>query len=283
MANFPTVQGMGGSLQTALKDKVKVHTTQSGNIQHIRYDSYTGDWSFGKDNEPITGEVVCIITNSIVHGWHRWVDREVFKRMVSFVDELPEKPENVEDRKGNVQSANEARGFQCVMEDGEDNIQMSWEHSTDGCRRAIDAVLETIMARAQEEPDFLYPVVKLQNDTPYENSYKDGEMIYPPLLEIIGWRNAEGEDAPRPPPRSRTSPRTRRPRRTPRPKPLRKTMKKNPKRATAQTKASNPAANAVVVVQARASHPRLVSQPGAGGGRADPRRFFRRQDALYRP
>jgi len=196
MANFPTIQGMGGSLQSALKDKVKVHTTQSGNIQHIRYDSYTGDWSFGKDNEPITGEVVCIITNSIVHGWHRWVDREVLKRMVSFVDELPEKPENVEDRKGNVQSANEARGFQCVMEDGEDNIQMSWEHSTDGCRRAIDAVLETIMARAQDEPDYLYPVVKLQNDTPYENSYKDGEMIYPPLLEIIGWHNTEGEDAP---------------------------------------------------------------------------------------
>jgi len=196
MSNFPTVQGMGGSLQEALKDRVKINTTSSGNIQHIRYDSYSGDWTFGKDSEEITGEIVTIITNSIVHGWHRWVDREVFKRMVSFLDDLPEKPGNVEDRKGKVQVANEARGFQCVMGEGEDSVQMSWEHSTDGCRRAIDNVLEAMMARAQEEAIFLYPVVKLGNDKPYENSYKDGEMIYPPTLELVGWRDADGNDAP---------------------------------------------------------------------------------------
>tara|TARA_R110000765_G_scaffold48738_1_gene99420 strand:- start:3108 stop:3839 length:732 start_codon:yes stop_codon:yes gene_type:complete len=196
MANFPTVQGMGGSLQDALKSKVKVQKTESGNVQHIRYDSYSGDWTFGKDNEDITGETVTIITNSFSHGWHRWADREVFKRMASFLDDLPDKPESVEDRKGKTQTANEARGFQCVIKDGDNNIQMSWEHSTDGCRRSIDGVLDETMARAQEEPEFLYPVVKLGNETPYENSYKDGEMIFPPKLEIIGWRNEAGEDAP---------------------------------------------------------------------------------------
>jgi len=198
MPNFPTVQGMGGSLQTALKDRVKIHTSVGGNVQHIRYDSYSGQWSYGKDNEPITGEVVTIITPSFTHGWHRWVDREVFKRMVTFLDELPEKPDTVEDRKGKPQNANEARGFQCVLNDAGDPIQMSWEHSTDGCRRAIDSLLETTMARAQHEPEFLYPVVKLTSDTPYENSYKDGEMIHPPLLELQGWQNQEGAPDLRP-------------------------------------------------------------------------------------
>jgi len=49
MANFPTVQGLGGSLQDALKDKVQIHTTTTGNLQHIRYDRYSGDWTYGKD------------------------------------------------------------------------------------------------------------------------------------------------------------------------------------------------------------------------------------------
>ena len=198
MANFPTIQGMGGSLQNALKEKVKVQTTPSGGLQHIRYDSYTGQWSYGKDGEDITGDEVTVITPSICHGWHRWKDREVFKRMVNFLDDLPEKPEAVEDRKGKVQVANEARGFQCMLDGATqaDDLQLSWEHSTDGCRRAIDTLLEATMSRAQTEAEYLYPVVKLENDTPYENSYKDGEMIYPPMLTITGWRDHEGNDAP---------------------------------------------------------------------------------------
>ena len=197
MANFPAVQGMGGSLQDALVEKSKVQTSASGNMQHVRYDSYSGDWSFGKDNEDITGAEVTIITNSITHGWHRWADREVVKRMANFTEDLPEKIEPIEDRKGKMQTANEARGFQCVLDvdSDEGSIQMSWEHSTDGCRRAIDAILDATRARALDEADFLFPVVLLKNDTPYENSYKDGEMIYPPMLEITGWRNQEGEMA----------------------------------------------------------------------------------------
>jgi hypothetical protein len=196
MGNFPTVQGLGGSLQEALKERVKVNTTATGNVQHVRYDSYSGDWSYGKDNEDITGRTVTIITNSFTHGWHRWADREVYKRMAAFLEDLPEKPDPVEDRKGKTQEANGARGLECVLEDGEDNIQLSWEHSTDGCRRAIDEVLTATIERAQEEPEFLYAVVKLTNATPYENTYKDGEMIYPPTLEILGWRDASGNDAP---------------------------------------------------------------------------------------
>jgi len=198
MANFPTVQGLGGSLQDALKDRVQIHTTTTGNLQHIRYDSYSGDWTYGKENEDISGEEVTIITNSFIHGWHLWVDREVSKRTANFTEPLPEKIEPREDRKGKVQTANEARGFQCVYGDltSGDSIQMSWEHSTDGCRRAIDSVLEETMARAATEAVFLYPIVTLKHDTPYENSYKDGEMIYPPLLDIVGWRDQEGNDAP---------------------------------------------------------------------------------------
>jgi hypothetical protein len=195
MSDFPVVQGVSGGLQSALTERSKVQTTQSGNFQHIRYDSYTGAWSFGKDNEELTGWRATIITDSIAHGWHLWVDREVTKRMVGFTENLPEKPESREDRKGNLQTANEARGFQCVLED-EDGVQMQWEHSTDGCRRAIDTVLDVIRGRAMEEAEYLYPVIVFGQGTAYENSYKAGEMIVPPQLDIIGWRNMDGKDAP---------------------------------------------------------------------------------------
>ena len=36
-------------------------------------------------------------------------------------------------------------------------------------------------------------MVKLSSRTPYENPHKAGEMIHPPELEIIGWRNQEGD------------------------------------------------------------------------------------------
>jgi len=196
MSNFPTIQGLGSSLQEALKERVKINTSAAGNVQHIRYDSYSGEWSYGKDNEDITGQTVTVITKSFTHGWHRWADREVVKRMASFVEDLPEKPEPVEDRKGKQQYASEARGLQCVLDDGGDSIQLSWEHSTDGCRRAIDHVLEMTKGRAQDEPRFLYAVCTLGTDKPYENSYKDGEIITPPKLEIIGWRDEDGVDAP---------------------------------------------------------------------------------------
>jgi len=195
MSNFPTVPGFSGSLAEAVQQS-KVQSTDTGGVAHIKYNAYGGDWKFGKDGEDITDETVTVITDTISHGWHLWCDREVTKRMVSFVTECPEPMPDREDRKGKMQSANGARGFECVLDDDGESIQLSWEHSTDGCRRAVDAMLTAIRARAATDPEYLYPVVKLTSDPPYENPYKDGEMLHPPKLEIVGWRNREGEDAP---------------------------------------------------------------------------------------
>jgi hypothetical protein len=194
MANFPVVQGMGDGLQAALQKKVKVQTPTAGGSQHIKFGAYNGEWTFGRDNEPLNGEEVIVITPAFVHGWHLWVDRDVTKVMASFLQDRPEKPADREDRKGKVQSAAEAFGMQCVLRDGDDNIQMSYEACTDGARRAIGGLIDAVRSRAMEEPEFLYPKVVMGHDKPYENAYKDGEMIYPPTFEIVGWCNEDGED-----------------------------------------------------------------------------------------
>jgi hypothetical protein len=195
MSNFPAVTGLGADLQTALVENVQVNTSSAGGGAHLKYGSYNGEWSFGVDAEDATNGEVTIFTPSIVHGWHLWCDKKVYKEMVPFTSPLPQTLPPVEDERGKLQQANEARGFQCMMEfeDEGDPLQLSWEHSTVGCRSAIDSVLIEIRKKAVGEADYLYPVVKLTSRTPYENPHKSGEMIHPPELEIVGWRNQEGD------------------------------------------------------------------------------------------
>jgi hypothetical protein len=176
--------------------KSQMHSADVGGVGHIKFDPYTGRWSFGKDNEDICDAVVTLITDSIQHGWHLWVDREVEKTMTSFINPLPERLPSRRDRKEKMQDANEARGIQAVLED-EDGVQLSWEHSTVGCRQCIDKIMTAIRARAVSDPAYLYPVAILTHDTPYANKHgKDGEMLYPPMMEIIGWRDRKGQNCP---------------------------------------------------------------------------------------
>jgi hypothetical protein len=196
MPNFPVIAGTGPALQDALVNKVQVTPTVQGGGQFAKYGSYDGDWVFGRENEDLNGLEVTLITSSFSHGWHRWVDRDVTKSMASFLQPLPDKLPPMEDRRGNMQYAGEARGVQFILlgeTDDEAAIQITWEGATDGCRRCLDGVLEQTMARAQTEAEFLFPVVVLGHDTPYENKHKDGEMIYPPKMDIVGWRNQAGE------------------------------------------------------------------------------------------
>jgi hypothetical protein len=195
--NLPQVAGVG-SLQDALKTQVKTDITRGGGSeQFLGYNSYSGKWTFGKDNDEIEPEDrLRIVPEGLRHGWHLWVDKKVTKVMSSVFKPMPEEPAAQTDAKGKLQQAGESRGMTAVLVDEEGDIQLSWEASTDGCRRAIDGVLSELMLRAQTEAEYLYPVVSLTTGEPYENSYKAGEMISPPRIDILGWCNQDGEDAP---------------------------------------------------------------------------------------
>lgn len=194
MSNFPAVQGLGGSLQSALTERVKVSAKESGGTVHLKYGSYTGEWTFGKDQEDVTGEQITVFTPSISHGWHLWADKKVTKLTVPFTEDIPEELPARKDERGNICQATEARGFQCMLEmDDDDTINLSWEVGTTGGRQAVDALLNEIRRKAMNEAEFLYPVVKLGSRDGYENPNKKGEMISPPKLEVVGWRNQEGD------------------------------------------------------------------------------------------
>jgi hypothetical protein len=196
MSNLPQVQGVG-SLQDALRTKVQTQLTPSGGENFLGYNTYSGKWTFGKDNEVLTpDDRVRVVPEALRHGWHRWADKKVHKVMSSVFQPLPEKPDPVTDAKGNIQQAQEARGLTGVLEFEDGDIQLTWEAATYGCRASVDSLLADIMLRAQEEAEYLYPVCRFTTGNPYENSYKAGEMLTPPVIDIVGWCNQEGEMAP---------------------------------------------------------------------------------------
>jgi len=196
MTTIPAVQG-GLTLQNLLKTKVKTQLTTSGGESFLGYNTYSGTWAFGKDNEKLTeDDLIRVIPESLRHGWHRWADKKVHKVMSSVFQEMPEQPEPVRDAKGKLQEASEARGLAGVLQLEDGDVQLSWEASTYGCRSSVDGLLADIMLRANEEAEFLYPVCVFTKGTPYENSYKEGEMLTPPVIKIVGWCNQAGEDAP---------------------------------------------------------------------------------------
>lgn len=196
MENLPDVKNTS-TLQEALLTQVKTPITRNGGESFLGYNSFSGTWTFGKDNEPLEPEdVVRLVPEALRHGWHRWADRKVTKIMSSVFVDMPAEPEAVEDAKGKHCHASEARGLMGVLELEDGDIQLSWEASTHGCRSSIDSVLSEIMSRAATEAEYLYPVVSFGSGPAYENTYKPGEMILPPRIAIVGWSNKEGDLAP---------------------------------------------------------------------------------------
>ena len=202
MSNFPTTQSVGSDLQAALGQS-KVQETQTGGLQHLKFQSLApednpdlgGGWTYGSKAVDCTGAEVLINTQSLKHGWHLWVDGTLTNVMVPFVAALPAEPEAVKNDKGKIQQASEARELQGAMidEDGS-TFMVSYANASYGTRSAVDDLLNAIRSRAVTEPEYLYPKVILSASDHYPSSYKAGEVVFNPVFEIVAWCNQNGEE-----------------------------------------------------------------------------------------
>lgn len=192
--NFPAVANVGSDLQAALGQS-KVKETAQGGMQHMRFGAFTGEWAYGKEGLDITDEEIIINTQSLQHGWVQWCDQKPTELMVSFVTELPMPMDDVKDKKGKVQQAKEARGFQAMLpeEDGT-NTLVSFVNNSFGALKGVDVLMNAIRVKAGTTADFLYPKVRLTEDgKSYDNPNKPGETIFNPHFEIVSWHNMAGD------------------------------------------------------------------------------------------
>lgn len=182
---FPTTQNNITNLKTALQNS-KVHETTNGSGKaFIRFDFSDGTFTYGREQEEITGDTIVINSYSFQHGWILWHNRQAEKVMRSFVEELPEALAP----KGNDQPA-EARAFEARFEDDPETI-LVFETNSYGGRSGVDSLIRAISLKsAQGEENFLFPVVELDSSS-YES--KQGRTIFNPIFKIVGWMNEAGE------------------------------------------------------------------------------------------
>lgn len=191
--NLPTVSTSASALREAFGQS-KVQETTGGIGGYIKFHYETGEFSFGRDQEEVSGDTVLVNVSTFCHGWVLWhpVDG-ANKNLVPFTQELPEPMPNVV-HKGKTVEPSQGRAFQGMFMDGDEATDaFTFETNSYGGRQAVDALLVAVKARAAEGKDDLFPLVTLDS-TSYENkSYN--KTIHNPVFTIVGWRTWEGVEA----------------------------------------------------------------------------------------
>lgn len=182
---FPTTQTKITDLSTALQQsKVNQTGNSSAGKAFIRFDFKSGNFSFGRDQEEITGEEIVVNATSFVHGWVLWHNGQPSKVMRSFVEQLPEPMPALGD-----DQPSEGRGFEARFEDDEETI-LVFESNSYGGRKGCDNLLHQVMMKSAEgEESFLYPVVKLDSEN---YKAKQGGTIHNPVFTVVDWVDVEG-------------------------------------------------------------------------------------------
>lgn len=174
---------------TLLQNQVNPET--SGGVSFLSFDSKrTGEWLFGVDKEPCTGEVFSLDLTSLKHGWILWHAKKATRKLVPINAALPVPPDSIEyvDAKGRTQvdDPNEARALEGTFEDG---TRFLFETNSHGGRKAVDAVLQQLFTKAAAGSPFLFPHVELGSES---YNHKEWGKLWNPVLTITAWYDEEG-------------------------------------------------------------------------------------------
>lgn len=183
---FPTTQSSITDLSSALaQSKVHHADNSSAGKAFLKFNFKDGSFTFGRDQEEITGEEIVVNVATFAHGWTLWVNGQPQKVMRSFVEQLPEPMPSVD---GNQPS--ESRGFEARFPEADDDTILVFETNSFGGRKGADKLLTEVSIRsASGEAEYLYPVVRLTSES-YKS--KQGSTIHNPVFEVVGWMNQDG-------------------------------------------------------------------------------------------
>lgn len=189
---LPTVGRATAAIAETFRQN-KVNPETGGGTPFLSFDSKrTGEWLFGVEKEPCTGEVFALDLTSIKHGWILWHQRKANRRLVPINADLPEPQEDIHytDAKGKpqVDSANEGRAIEGTFDDG---TRFLFETNSLGGRKAVDSVLQHLFSRAQQGSPFLYPHIQLESDS-YE--HKEYGLVYNPVFTVVAWYDEAGTE-----------------------------------------------------------------------------------------
>lgn len=176
---------------TLLQNQVNPET--GGGVSFLSFDSKrTGEWLFGVEKEPCTGEVFSLDLTSLKHGWILWHAKKANRKLVPINAPLPTPQESIEyvDNKGRsqVDDPNEGRALEGTFEDG---TRFLFETNSYGGRKAVDSVLQQLFAKAAAGSPFLFPHIALESES-YE--HKEYGKLWNPVLTVTAWYDEEGNE-----------------------------------------------------------------------------------------
>lgn len=185
---LPTVQISASSLAARIAKTTPPPAAGAGSAGFLKFAFATGEWRFGREQEEVGKDLLLVNTNSICHGWVLWADNKATKTLVTFDQDMPEPPEPV----GAAQPS-EARAFAgAFYDDGKPGENVIFETNSFGGRKAVDNLIREIYTRVVGgEAEFIYPLVKLENES-YRNKKYMNKLIYNPVFTIEGWCNQGG-------------------------------------------------------------------------------------------
>ena len=183
---FPTTANSAKNLAAQLTEsKIESSGVQAGKA-FLKFDFKSGDFSFGRDGDDVTGETLVVNTYSIQHGWTLWVNGAPQKVSVPFTEYLPDP---MPPQAGNEPT--ESRSFEARFLDDEETIVV-FDTNSYGGRRGVDTLLNAIKSRALNgDSEYLFPKIELTSDS---YKAKQGGTVYNPVFNIVGWLNAEGQE-----------------------------------------------------------------------------------------
>jgi hypothetical protein len=195
--SLPTIGRTTAAIAETFRQN-KVDPETGGGTPFMSFDSKrTGEWLFGVEKEPCTGETFALDLTTLKHGWVQWHQKKANRRLVPINAAKPERQEDIHytDSKGRsqVDEANEARSLEGTFEDG---TRFLYETNSYGGRKAVDSVLEQLFIRAAQNSPFLFPHVELNSES-YD--HKEWGKLWNPQLTVTAWYdesgNEEGETA----------------------------------------------------------------------------------------
>ena len=183
---------------------VRTKLPESGGSPYLRL-LKDGDWVFGQeDNAVADGTEAVINPLSIKHGYSCWTNRQpgegknVLKGeiMVSVTQTVPpmhELDKHVDEDNGDRpcpwkdQIAMDVK----FLTGKHKGTQVMYKVSSVGGINACRDVMDQMLAKLNEDTEFVCPIVKLSSDSYKHNTYG---KTYVPIMEVVGWANMQGEE-----------------------------------------------------------------------------------------
>lgn len=190
--NLPAIQTSATGLAARVAAAKMPATQTGGGIGgFLKFNFNDGDWTFGRDQDEVTGDLVLVNTNTICHGWILWHQAKATKVLAPFVDDVPPAPAALGD-----DQPSEARAIAgAFVDDGKPGEQFTFETNSFGGRKAVDTLIRQIIERVSSgETVTLYPMVKLTSES-YRNKNYHNKLIHNPHFEIVGWCDQNGKAA----------------------------------------------------------------------------------------